>query len=142
MSAAVLERAHLRRSGRFAVVGATGVLANMVVLYLLAHGLQLPKVPAAALATEAGTLNNFLLHDRWTYADCRPGRGLLGRMARFHASTLVGAGLALAVFTVLVKGLSFHYLVANLLGIATAACWYYVANARFIWAPPSAGPSP
>jgi putative flippase GtrA len=137
-----LARAHLRRSARFAVVGASGVVVNVVVLYLLAHRLAVPKVAAAALATEAATLSNFTLHDRWTYADCRPDRSLPARLLRFHASTVLGAGLALSVFTGLYFELSLDYLLADLAGIGTAAGWYYISNGRFIWARPIVGAPP
>ena len=137
-----LAKAHLRRSVRFAVVGGSGVVVNVAALYLLAHRLGVPKLAAAALATEAGTLNNFALHDRWTYADCLPERSLSARLLRFHASTALGAGLALLVFTGLYSELSLDYLLADLAGIGTAAVWYYISNGRFVWAPPIVGAPP
>jgi putative flippase GtrA len=111
----------------------------MLVLYLLVTRCHLPKIPGAMFATEAATLNNFFLHDRWTYADCSPGRSLPTRLLRFHVSTLIGVGLALSIFTVLVTTRSLDYLVANLSGIGAGTVWYYLANSRFIWAPPAAG---
>jgi dolichol-phosphate mannosyltransferase len=134
-------RAHRRRSARFIVVGVSGVLVNMLTLYILATRCHLPKIPAAAIATEAATLNNFFLHNCWTYNDCSPDRSLLTRLLRFHVSALLGVGLALAVFTVLLTALSINYIIANLLGIGAGTVWYYFANSRFIWAPPAQEPS-
>lgn len=57
------------------------------------------------------------------------------------ASTMLGVGLALTIFTVLVATLSLDYLAANLVGIGAGTVWYYLANSRFIWAPPTAGTS-
>lgn len=130
-------RAHLRRSARFLVVGGSGAIVNTLVLYLLMTRCHLPKIPGAVLATEAATLNNFFLHDRWTYADCSPDRSFLTRILRFHASMLIGAGLSLGVFTVLVTTRSLDYVIANLFGIGVGAIWNYLANSRFIWAPPT-----
>lgn len=129
-------QAHLRRIARFASVGASGVVVNMLVLYLLVTGCHLEKIAAAVLATEAATMSNFLLHDQWTYTDCYASRPVLRRLLRFQVTTLIGVALALSVFTLLVTMLSLNYLLANLLGIGGGTIWYYFANSRFIWAPP------
>lgn len=134
-------QAQLRRSARFLVVGGSGVVVNMLVLYILVTRCHLPKITGAVFATESATFSNFFLHDHWTYADCSPDRSFLTRLLRFHASTLLGVGLALTTFTVLVTTLSLDYPIANLLGIGVGTVWYYLANSRFIWAPPTAGAS-
>ena len=75
---------------RFALVGASGVVVDMALLFLLSDprtlglGLTRSKIVAAELAI----INNFLWNDAWTFRDlvgARRGRHKLRRLLKFNA---------------------------------------------------------
>lgn len=122
---------------RFALVGATGVLVNEGLLYLLRESAAAPLALASAVAIEASILWNFVFNDAWTFR----GKGGLPagvRLARFHAASAFGMALNVAVVVagaVLAPGVS--YLVTNLVGIAAGASANFALNLRWTWGLPS-----
>src|SRR5262245_47533231 len=97
---------------RFAVVGILGVgvnSASLSVLYRLAH-LALPV--SSAISTELAIASNFLLDDRWTFA--QRGRAWT-RFAKFNLTALLGLVLTALTVWFLVDYLGVHYLLANVL---------------------------
>src|SRR5207302_10688335 len=89
------------RFPRFAVVGLTGVLVDMALLFVLSDpralgwGLTRSKV----LAAEAAIINNFIWNDAWTFGDVAKklgaGRARLKRFAKFNL--ICAMGLVLSV---------------------------------------------
>ncbi|QMU77340.1 glycosyltransferase [Streptacidiphilus sp. PB12-B1b] len=71
----------LRMAG-FAAVGATGIVANNLALWLFVHSLGTPSLVGAALATQVSTSWNLLLLEAAVYRGQGQGR-LRGRTARF-----------------------------------------------------------
>jgi dolichol-phosphate mannosyltransferase len=69
---------------RFNIVGALGLAVQLAVLAGLDRA-GWPLVPATLTAVEVAVLHNFFWHERWTWADRRPGRRV-DRLLRFHAS--------------------------------------------------------
>lgn len=116
---------------KFGVVGASGVLVNNAVLYLL-HGVGAMVLPvASAVAIESAIVSNFLLNDRWTFRRDRP---TVGRFLRFNLVSLGGLVVNVSVLTGLVAFFGIHYLIANLAGIAAALAWNFLVNVRWTWA--------
>jgi len=66
----------------FAAVGATGVIANDLAVWLFAHGLGIEQLLAAAMATQVSTSWNLLLLEALVYRGQGQGR-LRGRIVRF-----------------------------------------------------------
>ncbi len=125
---------HARRLVRFCLVGTSGVVVNITLLYLLTETGGLNYLVAAVFATEAAILNNFLLNDRWTFSDVKPGTSWLQRGLRYNSVALVGLVISVAVLAGLTYLLSLHYLVANLFAIGAGTLWNYTASSYFTWA--------
>lgn len=72
---------------------------NLGALFLLADYADLHPNLASALAIETSMLTNFVLHERWTFAD-RRGHvdARLRRLLRFHAVSGAGALVQWCVF--------------------------------------------
>jgi dolichol-phosphate mannosyltransferase len=70
---------------RFALVGGSGVVVNMGVLYALHGTAGWPLIPASVLAVEAAILNNFFWNDRWTF---KTRHGARYRFIRFNLISL------------------------------------------------------
>ncbi len=121
---------HGGRFARFGLVGGVGAVLNIGLLYLLVHFGHWAYLPAAAMATEAAILGNFVLNDRWTFRDARGRATWPRRLARYNLVALGGLVVSLATLAALTATLRLHYLVA--IGVATL--WNYTVNARFTWA--------
>ena len=131
----------LKRFLRFGVVGLSGVVVDMAMLYLLsdpttlAWGLTRSKI----LASEVAILNNFLWNDAWTFADvARSQKGMGPRVRRFlKFNTVCLMGLVLNVLLLnlifnLVFGGQYRYL-ANLIAIALVTAWNFWLNLKLSW---------
>jgi putative flippase GtrA len=97
-------KARLARFLKFAVVGGSGVVVNLVV-FQIAHALlaSLEPTPRLLGADVAGILvsifTNFLLNDRWTWGDRVKGAGKNAwarRLALYYATCSIAAGIQLA----------------------------------------------
>ena len=124
------ERARLTRLGRFLVVGGTGVLVNSLSLLVLFQWAHLALVLASALAAELAIVNNFWWNDRWTFKRTQLS---WRRFARFNLVSLAGLVITTGTLWILVRQLGVYYLTANLLGIALATAWNFVANSLWTW---------
>lgn len=118
---------------RFGVVGATGVVVNNLVLYLLHGVVGWSLIPASVMAVELAILNNFIWNDRWTFSS---RDGARYRFLRFNLVSLGGLLINTGVLAALVAATGMHYLVANLVAIAAAMGWNFSANARWTWIRP------
>ncbi len=113
---------------KFAVVGGSGVLVNMGVLYLLTHYARIHYMVSSIFAIELSILTNFLLNNYWTWRD-RMGKSLFRKLLQYHISVGVSAVLAnwlLLVFLTEVAGI--YYLISNLIGIGVGMLFNFVLN--------------
>lgn len=133
---------HGRRFAQFSLVGASGVLVNTALLWLLVEAGGLNHLLAAVLATEAAVLSNFTLNDLWTFRHAPPRLSWFRRAVRYNCIALGGLAITVAVLAMLTMLLGLHYLVANLFAIGAATLWNYIANSRFTWATLLHGNSP
>ncbi|MEO0539782.1 MAG: glycosyltransferase [Cyanobacteria bacterium P01_A01_bin.105] len=131
----------MQRFLRFGVVGLSGVVVDMVMLYLLsdpstlAWGLTRSKI----LASEVAILNNFLWNDAWTFADIAQSQKGMGvrvrRFLKFNTVCLIGVVLNVLLLNLifnLVFGGQYRYL-ANLIAIALVTAWNFWLNLKLSW---------
>ena len=113
---------------KFAVVGLSGVVVNMGLLYLLTHYFGLYYLLSSIVAIEVSILTNFVLNDIWTWRD-RQKKSYWKRMLQYHISVGITAVLAnwlLLIFFTEVVGL--YYMTANLIGISVGMLFNYTLN--------------
>jgi dolichol-phosphate mannosyltransferase len=131
----------MRRTGelarflKYCLVGASGVLVNMGLLWLLTEVGGLFYLASAAISIETSIITNFTLNDRFTFPD-RRARGLapfLRRLGKFNLVSLAGLAVNMAVLWTLTSMLGIHYLISNLVGIAAATMWNYAVNFLWTW---------
>jgi dolichol-phosphate mannosyltransferase len=128
---------------RFCVVGATGVIVDMALLYVLSDpsmfgfGLTRSKIVAA----EVALASNFLLNDAWTFADHNePGlSSKFRRFLGFNAICSVGILLNVLLLNLLFNFAGLNRYVANAIAIAIVTVWNYALSRKLNW---SALPSP
>jgi dolichol-phosphate mannosyltransferase len=126
---------------KFCVVGASGVLVDMGLLYVLSDpqmlGLGLTR--SKLLAAETAILSNFLLNDVWTFreqAKLVPG-GLarLRRFLGFNAICSIGLAINVALLNLLFNYGHLNRYVANAVAIVAVTGWNYWLNRKLNWAP-------
>ena len=112
-------RSNGKRWCKFSLVGAMGMVVQLVTLALLtAVGVE--YLLATAVAVEAAVLHNFAWHQNFTWKD-REGR-ILGRLGRFHLSNgAISIGGNMALMRLLVGYWGLPVMPANL--VSVAVCW-------------------
>ncbi|HEY8599890.1 MAG TPA: GtrA family protein [Thermomicrobiales bacterium] len=114
---------------RFGLVGGSGVVINMLALYLLHDEFGFPLSRSSLIAISLAILNNFLWNNFWTF---RATGIQTRRVIQFVAVSLVGMVINLAVLNLLFAA-GIHYAPANLAGIMVATAWNFYANSRWTW---------
>lgn len=120
------------RAARFALVGASGVAVNLLLLWLLHGLLGLHDLLAVPVAVEASILSNFLLNDRFTFHDRRHDH-VAQRLAKFNAVSLLALAINFVVYAALTRGFGAHYLVAQLVAIVVAFGANYLGNLHWTY---------
>ena len=136
---------------KFGMVGASGTVINLAVLYMSQEFLlrQIEDFHtrlnyAIAMAITVATINNFYWNRRLTWRD--------RKAATYHSALflffkyVMAAALAITVQSLLTKFLALylHYIVANLVAIVIASVCSFLANDRMTFRrrPPVDSPDP
>jgi glycosyltransferase involved in cell wall biosynthesis len=121
------------RAFRFAVVGASGLIVNQVLLVSFTDLAGIFYLLSAALATQGSSLWNFSLTEAWVFDDRRRKEGRLRRLGQFmlmNNGTLILRGPFLVILT---SGFGVHYFVSNLLTLLVLALARYLTSDVWIW---------
>jgi dolichol-phosphate mannosyltransferase len=124
---------------RFAVVGLSGVIVDMGLLYYLSDpaslgwGLTRSKLIAAELAM----VNNFIWNDAWTFGDLANTRDLwkarLRRFAKFQSICTAGLLINAVLLNLQFNLLGMNRYEANAIAIAAVTGWNYWLNLKLTW---------
>ena len=122
---------------KFGLVGASGTVVNIAVLYLAQEHLLRHIADfhsrlnySIALAITVATISNFYWNRRLTWRD--RGRGVPHSVLVLFFKYVTAAALSIVIQSLLTKWLALHlhYLIANLIAIALASVVNFVANDR------------
>ena len=136
---------------KFGLVGATGTVVNMAILFMaqeyLFAAIAAPRsrlYASLALAITVATINNFTWNRLWTWADrlrdaavhVQPGQApqtgvsvFLGQLGRYAVASWFG--IALQYGLTLWLSHSLHYMLANVIAILVASVSNFLANDRW-----------
>jgi len=131
----------MRRKGeflrllKFIGVGLSGIAVNQVVLWLLTEFAGLPYYISSIFAIEASIISNFILNDRFTFADRRTGKtgSFILRLLKFNMTCAAGAAIQWGLLVLFTSVFDFYYLVSNLIGILVAFIWNYILSLVWTW---------
>jgi dolichol-phosphate mannosyltransferase len=124
---------------RFCVVGASGVVIDMSMLYLLSdpNTLHWGLTRSKLLAAEAALLNNFVWNDLWTFGDISREQKTMGqrlkRFLKFNAICSLGIFLNIVILNVEFNWFHMNRYLANLIAIGLVTLWNYKSNKEFSW---------
>ncbi len=133
---------------KFGVVGASGTVVNMVVLFLC-HNYVFDTLEAdlgkpyasLAVAIAVATMNNFSWNRLWTWADRRADPmedaepGFLRQLLKYALASWFGIALQYGLTLWLAHFM--HYMVANVLAILVASVSNFLANDRWTFKKPT-----
>ncbi len=128
-------KGELLRFAKFCLVGLSGVLVNMGLLYLLTEFVGLFYLVSAAISIESSIISNFILNNFFTFSDRRsPGvKSFVTRLLKFNLVSLAGLTVNLVVLWLLTDAFGIYYLLSQLVGIAVATMWNYLVNTWWTW---------
>lgn len=118
----------LRAGVKYGIVGASGIVVNLAVLYLLHTVLGWGFTRSSALATETAIIWNYLGNELWTFHHRRLA---LRRLIKFNV-----AALATLLITVTVATIAERFttaLLAQLLGIVAGSGLNFAVNFLWTW---------
>lgn len=139
---------HGFRYVRFGLVGASGTVVNLAVLYVAHEYLFRAIEPVGskpyfslALAIAIATVNNFTWNRLWTWSDRQHAtaveegqrlrkRSLLAQLGQYATASWLGILLQYAL-TLWLTHLGLHYLIANVAAIVIASVSNFIANDRW-----------
>jgi dolichol-phosphate mannosyltransferase len=117
---------------RFALVGASGLVVNQLLLWVVVDRGHLGYLAGAVVATQGSTTWNFLLTERLVFPNRTP-RTLPRRFLSFAAINNATLLLRVPLLAALVAALRVHYLTANLVTLLVVFAARFAASDQFIW---------
>lgn len=118
---------------KFAIVGGSGVLVNMGLLFLLTRFLSVRLEIASPIAIEISILSNFLLNNMWTFRKRQTPIPFWLRLFRYHLVAGLAGIVNYLVLLVLVNIFGLHDLFSNLIGILMATVVNFTLNSLWTW---------
>src|SRR5581483_1578432 len=124
---------------QFCLVGGSGLIVDMALLYLLASPktLGLNLIASKAIAAEVAILNNFLCNDLWTFRRgedaLNPPKSRWSRCWNFNLGCLTGVALCVILLDIQVLYLGWNAYIANFLAILLVSAWNFLICSRIAW---------
>ena len=117
---------------KFAVVGGSGIIVNMLVFLILTNYTSIHHLVASAIATEIAILNNFTWNHIWTFKK-RGEMNILIRIAAFHGSRILGLIVTVAGLYVLSDLLGLPMNPSYLVAIGLGVIGNFLTSELFVW---------
>ena len=124
----------LLHPSKFALVGILGIVVNQVALFVLTDYLGVHYLVSAVLASQASTLNNFVLTELWVFRDRDTPGHVLWRYLTFNLLNMATLVVRLPVLYLLSDVGGLHYLVSNFVAIGLTFGIRYLVADNWIWA--------
>ena len=130
-----------RKIFSFGIVGISGIVVNMGLLWRLTTCAGVPDLLSLVIAIELSIVNNFAWNERWTFGGGEVHRfGWAGhRFAAFQLVSVGGALINWVLYLLLTRLGGVQFLVADLVAILVAFTWNYLVNRNVTWRRREAG---
>lgn len=129
----------INRLMRFGVVGLSGVLVDMTLLFLLSDPSMLGwnLTHSKILAAETAIINNFIWNDLWTFGDISRAQGkwnsIFKRFLKFNIICLIGLILNVLLLNLIFNIFGVNRYIANMIAIASVTMWNFWINLKLSW---------
>jgi putative flippase GtrA len=114
---------------KFGLVGASGVVVDFGVTWLLKEQLRLNKYLANSMGFACAVLSNYILNRLWTFHSADPQVGV--QFAKFAVVALVGLGMNNAILYFLNEQRGVQFYTSKLVATGIVMIWNFGANYLF-----------
>ncbi len=126
-----------RRAISFGLVGATGVLVQLISTHILMTSIRLDFVEALPISVVIAATSNYIINNALTFRAQRLKRwklirGLLKFLLVASLPVIANVGLATTFYSMIAN----NAIWAQLSGIFVVFIWNYAASSRFVWNTP------
>lgn len=118
---------------RFCIVGGSGFVINLALLFLLHGTFKIHVFVSQALAAEIALLSNFLLHHYWTYKRHKVEKRRRLLLVQFHATSWPAIFGSAALVSLGEHLLGFSDLSALVFSSAIVLAWNFAWSKYVIW---------
>lgn len=118
---------------KFAAVGATGIVINTLVMFLVTEDLRIYYLISAMIGTVASTLWNFGLTETWVYGSKNMTHGRMRRLGMFFVLNLIALSLRTPIIYLLTTVLGIFYVISNLISLAILTVVRFAFSDNLIW---------
>jgi len=120
---------------KFGLVGLSGIVVNMGVLWYLTEFVGLFYLVSSLFAIELSILNNFVWNDLWTFKGTRQPwlSSRWHRIISFHVVSAGGLVINMGVLYFLTSIVGVYYLTSNIIGIMVGFGWNFLLNRNITW---------
>ena len=118
---------------KFAVVGGSGIVVNMGLLYVLTRILSIRLEIASPIAIETSILTNFVFNNFWTFKKRDARFSFWSRILRYHLVTGLAGIVNYLVLLFLVNYMDMNEFISNLIGIGAGMLINFFLNSLWTW---------
>ena len=124
----------LHKAFKFALVGATGAVLNLGILYALTNYIHIWYMTSALVAVETAILWCFYLNTKITF-DYRfiKRSDIAMTIFKYHLSSFAGLIINITALFVLTEFLNIYYLLSEFFAIIFAFGINYILSAKYVW---------
>jgi dolichol-phosphate mannosyltransferase len=125
----------LFRIFKYVLVGLSGVIVNLGILWLLTKYIGLPYYISGIISIETSIFTNFIFHNYFTFSDriSKKSNTFIIRLLEYNLNCSVGGLIKYGFLVFFTTIFHLHYLLSDLLGIALAFIWNYLMSNLYIW---------
>lgn len=114
---------------RFAVVGASGLLIDFGLTYLIKEKLQLNKYLANGIGFFVAASSNFFINRSWTFSSSDPDVG--GQYLKFIMFALIGLAINSAMVWFFNERLKKNFYLSKAFATVVVTLWNFLSNFLF-----------
>ncbi|PRB02683.1 glycosyltransferase family 2 protein [Microbacterium sp. MYb64] len=130
-----LARLRFGKMSLFAIIGAVGALANLVIMWALTH-LGMEYVWAAVIAAEVTIVGNFILQERYVFNDMRgDAQGIAVRFAQSFTFNNVEAAVRIPILALMVESWHISSILAAAISLVAAFFVRFLFHSLVVYAP-------
>lgn len=117
----------------FAIVGSSGIIVHMILLYLLHSQLLFRFSAAQSFAAIVAMTSNYFVNNYVTYNDIKiRNKKLLCGLFKFYQICMIGAIVNVSIASTLFESTQ-NWILSGLTGVVMGSIWNYALSAIFIW---------
>lgn len=113
---------------KYYVVGISGILVNLGILYVLKEYVGLWYLVSSAIAIYISMTTNFFLNKAWTFNDAKVKQSTLFMYVKFIGISIIGMLIQLGFNYLFVDKMHLYYMLAALISIVIASGINFILN--------------